>query len=273
MTSESTTERELTTPKFKIVSWNVNSLKVRLPHVLQWLEKAQPDILVLQETKTIDENFPQEEIEAAGYNVVYSGQKTYNGVAIICKNDYLIEDVVIDLPTIEDPQRRTLAATVNGIRILDLYVVNGESVGSEKFAYKLDWLEKITQWIESETKKHNKFVILGDFNIAPTDRDVHNPKNWQERILCSTPERDALQKILNLGFVDSFRMFEHEDETFSWWDYRSGGFDKNMGLRIDLVLTSTLLSEQCTASYVDPEPRGWERPSDHAPVVAEFRNV
>ena len=259
--------------KFKIASWNVNSLKVRLPHVLQWLEKTKVDILVLQETKTIDENFPQEEIEAAGYNVVYAGQKTYNGVAILCKQDYLIEDVVTDVPDLDDPQRRILAATINGIRILDLYVVNGESVGSEKYAYKLDWLEKVTAWIEEQTKLHSKFVILGDFNIAPTSRDVHNPKSWNERILCSTPERDALQKIIDLGFADSFRLFDQEDESFSWWDYRSGGFDKNMGLRIDLVLSSTVLTEQCTASYVDPEPRGWERPSDHAPVIAEFRNI
>jgi exodeoxyribonuclease-3 len=240
---------------------------------LQWLEKAKPDVLVLQETKTIDENFPQEEIEAAGYQVVYSGQKTYNGVAILCKENLFTEDVVMDLPGLDDPQRRILAATINGIRILDLYVVNGAEVGSEKFAYKLGWLEKVTSWIDEQSKLYNKFVILGDYNIAPGDRDVHNPKSWYERILCSTPERDALQKIKNIGFTDSFRLFEQEDETYSWWDYRSGGFDKNMGLRIDLILTSALLTEQCTASYVDPEPRGWERPSDHAPVISEFRNI
>ena len=265
--------KALTKAPFKIASWNVNSLKVRLPHVLQWLKKTDVDILVLQETKTIDENFPQEEIEAAGYQVVYSGQKTYNGVALLCKENLLIEDVVFDLPNLDDPQRRILAATVNGIRILDLYVVNGSEVGSEKFAYKLDWLEKVTAWIEEQAKQYNKFVILGDFNIAPNDRDVHNPKNWHERILCSTPERNALQKILNIGFADSFRLFEQEDQTYSWWDYRSGGFDKNMGLRIDLILSSNLLAEQCIASYVDPEPRGWERPSDHAPVISEYRNI
>ncbi|GAA0419273.1 exodeoxyribonuclease III [Cocleimonas flava] len=259
--------------KFKIASWNVNSLKVRLPHVEQWLKKAEPDILVLQETKTIDENFPAEEIQNMGYQVVFSGQKTYNGVAILCKDEYLIEDVVMDLPDLDDPQRRILAATINGIRILDLYVVNGSEVGSEKFEYKLHWLEKVTNWIEEQSKQYKKFVILGDFNIAPKDRDVHNPKSWHEKILCSTPERNALQKILDLGFADSFRLFEQEDETYSWWDYRSGGFDKNMGLRIDLVLSSKLLAEQCTASYVDPEPRGWERPSDHAPVVSEYRNL
>jgi len=257
----------------KIASWNVNSLKVRLPHVLLWLEKTKIDILVLQETKLIDENFPADEIHAAGYQVVYSGQKTYNGVAILCKEEYLIEDVVTDLPNLNDPQRRILSATINGIRILNLYVVNGAEVGSEKFSYKLDWLEKVTDWVREQSKIYKKIVILGDFNIAPTNRDVHNPKSWNERILCSTPERNALKSIINIGFSDSFRLFEQEDNTYSWWDYRSGGFDKNMGLRIDLILVSTLLIEQCIASYIDPEPRGWERPSDHAPIIAEFRNL
>lgn len=257
----------------KIASWNVNSLKVRLPHVLLWLEKTQPDVLVLQETKTIDENFPAEEIMAAGYQVVYSGQKTYNGVAILCKEQYLIEDVVTDLPGLEDPQRRILAATINGVRILNLYVVNGAEVGSEKFDYKLNWLEKVTDWVTEQSQQYKKMVILGDFNIAPDDRDVHNPKSWHERILCSTPERNALKKLLNIGFVDSFRLFEQEEKTYSWWDYRSGGFDKNMGLRIDLILLSQILAEQCIASYVDPEPRAWERPSDHAPVICEIRNL
>jgi len=258
---------------FKIASWNVNSLKVRLPHVLMWLDKTKTDILVLQETKTTDDNFPQQDIEDAGYNVVYQGQKTYNGVAILCKKELLIEDVMMDIPNLDDPQRRILAATINGIRILDLYVVNGSEVGSEKFDYKLDWMEKVTDFIAEQANKYPQFVVLGDFNIAPTDRDVHNPKSWKDKILCSKPERNGLQRIYDIGFVDTFRQFEQEDETYSWWDYRSGGFDKNMGLRIDLVLASTKLSEQCTASYIDPEPRGWERPSDHAPAVAEFRNI
>ncbi|HIP81665.1 MAG TPA: exodeoxyribonuclease III [Leucothrix mucor] len=262
-----------TLPSFKIASWNVNSLKVRLPHVQQWLEKVQPDVLVLQETKTIDENFPLDEIHDMGYEVVFIGQKTYNGVAILAKKEYLIEDVVTDLPDLDDPQRRILAATINGIRILNLYVVNGSEVGSEKFDYKLHWLEKVTDWVKEQAKQHPKMVILGDFNIAPDDRDVHNPKSWNERILCSTPERNALQTIKDIGFADSFRLFEQEEQTYSWWDYRSGGFNKNMGLRIDLILSSLPLAEQCTASYVDPEPRGWERPSDHAPVICEYRNL
>lgn len=255
----------------KIASWNVNSLRVRLGHVLQWLESAQPDILVLQETKMTDDQFPADEIRAAGYEVVFSGQKTYNGVAVLSK--VAATNVLFDLPGLEDPQRRIVAAQIGDIQVLDLYVVNGSEVGSEKFAYKLDWLEKVTTWVESQIAQHKKFIILGDFNIAPTDRDVHNPKSWHEKILCSTPERNALKKLLSLGFVDSFRMFEQEDEIWSWWDYRSGGLENNKGLRIDLILSSHLLAEQCTACYVDKVPRTWERPSDHAPVVAEYRNL
>lgn len=255
----------------KIASWNVNSLRVRLEHVLQWLETAQPDILVLQETKMTNDQFPESEIREAGYNVVFSGQKTYNGVAMLSK--VKPQHVLFDLPGLEDPQRRIIAAQVGDIQVLDLYVVNGSEVGSEKFAYKLDWIEKVTAWVETQIKHYKKFIILGDFNIAPTDRDVHNPKSWHEKILCSTPERNALKKLLDLGFVDSFRLFEQEDETWSWWDYRSGGLENNRGLRIDLILSSLLLTEQCTACYVDKVPRTWDRPSDHAPVVAEYRNV
>lgn len=255
----------------KIASWNVNSLRVRLPHVLDWLASAQPDILVLQETKMTDDQFPEEAIREAGYEVVFNGQKTYNGVAVISKLP--AEDVLFDLPGLEDPQRRIVAARFNDLQVLNLYVVNGSEVGSDKFDYKLDWLEKVTAWVEEKIKQHQKFIILGDFNIAPTDRDVHNPKSWHEKILCSTPERNALKKILDLGFSDSFRLFEQEDEVWSWWDYRSGGLENNKGLRIDLILSSDLLSEQCIASYIDKEPRTRERPSDHAPAVAEFRNL
>lgn len=255
----------------KIASWNVNSLRVRLPHVLDWLASAKPDILVLQETKMTDDQFPEEAIREAGYEVVFNGQKTYNGVAVLSKVP--AEDVLFDLPGLEDPQRRIVAARFGDLQVLNLYVVNGSEVGSEKFAYKLDWLEKVTAWVEEKIQQHQKFIILGDFNIAPTDRDVHNPKSWHEKILCSTPERNALKKILDLGFSDSFRLFEQEDELWSWWDYRSGGLENNKGLRIDLVLTSNLLSEQCIASYIDKVPRTWERPSDHAPAVAEFRNL
>ncbi len=252
----------------KIATWNVNSLKVRLPHVLDWLAAVTPDVLCLQETKLPDEKFPADEIRAAGYHVVYSGQKTYNGVAIISRQQ--AANVVTDIPGLDDPQRRILAATINGVRILNLYVVNGQEVGSEKFAHKLYWLDRVAQYIAEQLKSHQHFVALGDFNIAPEDRDVHDPAAWHERILCSTPERMALQKILGLGLSDVFRQFEQEQQSFSWWDYRAAAFRRNLGLRIDLILASQSLAKQCTACRIDKEPRSLERPSDHAPVVAEF---
>lgn len=253
----------------KIASWNVNSLNVRLPHVLQWLEAARPDILALQETKLTDEKFPTAEIEAAGYRVAFSGQKTYNGVALLSREP--MEEVVTDLPGLDDPQRRILGATVGGVRVLNLYVVNGQEVGSEKFDYKLAWLEKVRAYLADDLKRHAEYVVLGDFNIAPGDADVHDPEAWHERILCSTPEREALQDILELGLVDTFRLFEQAENQFSWWDYRMNAFRRNRGLRIDLILASATLAGRCRGSRIDAEPRGWERPSDHAPVVAEFR--
>lgn len=252
----------------KIASWNVNSLRVRLPQVLQWLEDNPIDILALQETKMQDQDFPAEEINAAGYQVVYSGQKTYNGVAILAKSE--ITDIVTDVAGLDDPQRRILMGTVGDVRVIDLYVVNGSEVGSEKFSYKLDWLEKVTAHIKKETKKHKNIVVLGDFNIAPEDKDVHDPEGWAGKILCSDDERGALEKICKLGFTDTFNLFDQEDATFSWWDYRGGGFRRNHGLRIDLILASENLQKNCINSIVDKTPRSWERPSDHAPVVAEF---
>jgi exodeoxyribonuclease-3 len=252
----------------KIATWNVNSLKVRLPQVLDWLAASEPDILCLQETKLTDENFPREKIEAAGYQVVYSGQKTYNGVAIISKQP--AGDVITDIAGLDDPQRRILGATIGGIRVLNLYVVNGQEVGSEKYDHKLAWLGRIAAHIQSELRSHHQFIALGDFNIAPEDRDVHDPEAWHERILCSTPERKALGKITSLGLVDTFRLFAQEEQSFSWWDYRAAAFRRNMGLRIDLILASKTLAAQCTACFIDKEPRRLERPSDHTPVVAEF---
>lgn len=252
----------------KIASWNVNSLKVRLPQVLDWLQARQPDVLALQETKLTDDNFPASQIEALGYHVAFSGQKTYNGVALISREP--LEDVVTDVPGLDDPQRRILAATTGGVRVLNLYVVNGQEVGSEKFAYKLDWLDKVTSYVREDRERHADYVVLGDFNIAPDDRDVHDPQAWHERILCSTPEREALNKLLDLGFKDSFRLFDQPADTFSWWDYRAAGFRRNLGLRIDLVLASEALAARCTASTIDVEPRRLERPTDHAPAVAEF---
>ena len=252
----------------KIASWNVNSLKVRLPHLLDWLASAQPDVVALQETKTVDESFPHEEIEAAGYHVVFSGQKTYNGVAILSK--IAAQDVITDLPGLEDPQRRVLFATIGDVRIMDVYVPNGSEVGSEKYAYKLNWLEHLQRALEAELKAHEKVVLLGDFNIAPDDRDVHDPEGWKDKILCSTPEREALQGLLGAGMCDTFRKFEQEEASFSWWDYRAAGFRRNLGLRIDLILASKAMCDDCSASGIDKVPRGWERPSDHAPVIATF---
>ena len=252
----------------KIATWNVNSLKVRLPHVLDWLATSDADILCLQETKTTDENFPVAEISAAGYQVVYSGQKTYNGVAIISKQP--ATDIVTDIPGLDDPQRRILCASIVGIRVLDLYVVNGQEVGSEKYAHKLYWLEKVAAYINDQLQQHERFVVVGDFNIAPEDRDVHDPEAWHERILCSTPERQALQQIIDLGLADTFRLFDQPEGSYSWWDYRAAAFRRNRGLRIDLILASQSLSGTCSTCVIDKEPRSMERPSDHAPVVADF---
>ena len=252
----------------KVASWNVNSLNVRLPHVLAWCDVAQPDILALQETKLTDDRFPVDALLEAGYHSVYSGQKTYNGVAILSRQPAV--DMVTDIATLDDPQRRILAATIGDLRIINLYVVNGSEVGSEKFAYKLHWLEQVTGLVAEEMQRFEKVIVLGDFNIAPEDRDVHDPEAWHEKILCSTAEREALQKILDLGLADTFRLFEQEEKTWSWWDYRMAAFRRNMGLRIDLVLASAALAKSCTAAYIDKEPRRQERPSDHTPVIAEF---
>lgn len=252
----------------KIASWNVNSLNVRLPHVLDWLEQTQPDVLALQETKMTDDKFPADDIRTAGYEVVFSGQKTYNGVAIIAKEQP--KDIVTDIPGLEDEQRRILAATVAGTRIINLYVVNGQEVGSEKFAYKLKWLKAVTDYIAAQLKQHNKVVVLGDFNIAPDDRDVHDPEAWHEKILCSSQERQALENIKQLGLIDTFREVEEADGQFSWWDYRGAGFRRNLGLRIDLVLASQALVTPALEAGIDKEPRSWERPSDHTPVWANL---
>lgn len=255
----------------KVASWNVNSLKVRLPHLLQWLEQAQPDIMALQETKLTDDNFPTAELAAAGYRAVYSGQKTYNGVAILSREP--ASDVVTDIPGLDDPQRRILAATVGDIRVVDLYVVNGKAVGDEKYAYKLDWLATVREFLAAELKRHSKLIVLGDFNICPDDRDVYDPQAWGDAILCSPPERAALKEITDLGLHDSFRLFESAAGQFSWWDYRQAGFRRNLGLRIDLILISEALKSAAIGATIDREPRTWERPSDHTPVLLELQTA
>jgi len=254
----------------RIATWNVNSLKVRLPHVLEWLAVAKPDVLVLQEIKQLTEAFDADAFQKLGYQAVASGQKTYNGVAIISRDR--CTDQLTDLPGFEDPQRRILAATVKGIRIVNVYVPNGSSVGSDKYAYKLAWLAALCEFLKQQLQLHEKLIVLGDFNIAPENRDVHDPEQWGDGILCSPAERTALRDLLNLGLHDVFRQFSQAANTFSWWDYRAAGFRRNAGLRIDLILASDTLAKNCSASHVDREPRTWERPSDHAPVTADFTN-
>jgi len=252
----------------KIATWNVNSMTVRQPHVIEWLQSHEPDILALQEIKQRTDQFPSAALQEIGYQSIASGQKTYNGVAVICKTATM--DPATDLPGFEDPQRRVLAITTGNVRIIDLYVPNGSAVGSEKYAYKLSWLASLTDFLAAEMRQHENLVVLGDFNIAPADEDVYDPEKWGDAILCSPLERQALLELTDLGLTDVFRKFDQPEKSFSWWDYRAAGFRRNAGLRIDLILASAAMAERCTASYVDREPRTWERPSDHAPVVAEF---
>jgi exodeoxyribonuclease-3 len=252
----------------KISTWNINSMKVRLPHVLEWLGSSQPDILVLQEIKQVTDMFPSDELSAAGYRSIANGQKTYNGVAVISREEATNPD--LEIPGLDDPQRRVLAATIDGVRVVNLYVPNGSEVGSEKYVYKLGWLSALRDYLARELEEHENLIVLGDFNIAPADEDVYDAEKWGDAILCSPPERAALKTLLDLGLTDVFRKFEQPEKSFSWWDYRRAGFQRNAGLRIDLILTSAAMTERCTASYIDREPRTWERPSDHTPVVAEF---
>ena len=252
----------------KLASWNVNSMNVRQPHVVEWLQAHGPDVLVLQEIKQVSEKFPADALAELGYTSLVNGQKTYNGVAVVSRSEPA--DPVYEIPGLDDPQRRVLAATIDGVRVVNLYVPNGSEVGSEKYDYKLRWLSCLRDYLEDEISRHDKVAVLGDFNIAPKDEDVYDAEKWGDAILCSPKEREALGRLLELGLSDVFRQFEQPDKTFSWWDYRAAGFRRNAGLRIDLILTTEALTKTCTASYVDKEPRAWERPSDHAPVVAEF---
>lgn len=252
----------------KIATWNVNSLRVRLPQVLDWISSYQPDVIALQETKLMDADFPAAEINAAGYQVVFSGQKTYNGVAILSRIP--LAEVVTDFPELQDHQRRVLAATWNDVRIINLYVPNGESVDSEKYQYKLNWLHHLDLFLKHELEKYKKMIVLGDFNIAPEEADVHDPDLWRGRVLFSDKERAAFQDILKLGFKDCFRLHPQPEKSYSWWDYRMNAFKRNLGLRIDHILSSHVLAAHCKRCVIDKDPRLNERPSDHTIVIAEF---
>lgn len=252
----------------KIATWNVNSLRVRLPQVLAWLESEQPDILALQETKIPDPEFPAAEFLQRGYQLAFSGQKTYNGVAIISRTP--LAGLQTEIPGYSDPQRRVLYAETAGLSLLNLYVPNGAEVGSEKYAYKLHWLQHVREFIQVQLAGHPRLVVLGDFNIAPTDEDVHDPAAWVGQVLCSAPERAAFASLINLCLVDCFRKFPQPPGSYTWWDYRAAGFRRNLGLRIDHILASTDCAARCRACRIDRVPRTWERPSDHTPVIAEF---
>ncbi len=252
----------------KLATWNVNSLKVRLPQVLDWLAANPVDALCLQETKQQDKDFPQAELQAAGYRSVFSGQKTYNGVAILSRAP--AGEVQFGIPDFADEHKRVIAATINGIRVINVYVPNGQSVDSDKYRYKLAWLNALRDWLKAELTRYPKLALLGDYNIAPEDRDVYDPAAWQGNVLVSEPERQAFRELLQLGLRDSFRLFEQPDKSYSWWDYRMMAFRRNLGLRIDHILASEPLAAQCKSCVIDKSPRKLERPSDHTPVIVEL---
>ena len=252
----------------KLAAWNVNSLRVRLPHLVDWLVQVQPDIVCLQELKLEDAKFPRAELEAAGYQSAFSGQKTYNGVAILSRT--ALTDVSTGMPGFDDDHKRVIAATAAGVRVVCVYCPNGQAVGSEKYAYKLRWFAALRDYLTAEMARYPALAVAGDFNVAPEDRDVHDPKAWEGQVLVSEPELAALQALAALGLKDSFRLFEQPEKSYSWWDYRMLGFRRNAGLRIDHVLVTAALAQRCTASTIDKAPRKLERPSDHAPVIAEF---
>ncbi|MFO1330457.1 MAG: exodeoxyribonuclease III [Rubrivivax sp.] len=252
----------------KLATWNVNSLSVRLPQVLDWLAAQAPDVLVLQETKLTDDKFPHAELAAAGWRAAWFGQKTYNGVALLSRDDAL--DVVRNIPGHDDAQARVIAGTVAGVRTIGAYFPNGQEPDSDKFAYKLRWLDALHDWVAAELAAHPQLVLMGDFNIAPEDRDVYDPVAWAGQIHCTPEERAQFQRLLALGLADAFRLFEQPPKSWSWWDYRNLAFRKNQGLRIDHILVSPALKGRVSACSIDKAPRRNERPSDHAPVVVEI---
>jgi exodeoxyribonuclease-3 len=254
---------------FKIATWNVNSLRVRLPQVLSWVQQHQPDVLALQETKLTDDQFPLQIIQDIGYTALYAGQKAYNGVALFIKQKNH-QDVLLDIPTLQDPQRRVLGALIEDIYVLNLYVPNGETITSEKYQYKLHWLQHVRDYLQAVLLKHSRVIVLGDFNIAPAAIDVHDPQRWEGQVLCSEREREAFNDLLKLGLKDCFRHLYPTEQQFSWWDYRMHAFKRNIGLRIDHVLVSEALVSFCKSCHIDKVTRMQERPSDHAPVFVSF---
>jgi exodeoxyribonuclease-3 len=249
----------------KLATWNVNSVRARLPHLLDWLAANAPDAVCLQETKCEDAAFPHAELSAAGYCVLHNGQRTYNGVAILTKSPGA--EVCRAIPRFTDDQSRVLAADFDGVRLVSVYVPNGQSVGSDKYEYKLRWFEALAAWLAEELLRSPRLAVMGDFNVAPEDRDVHDPQAWAGQVLCSLPERAALRRVVDLGLADAFRLFEQPERSYTWWDYRMNAFRRKMGLRIDHVLLSPALALSCRACTIDTAPRRLERPSDHAPVV------
>lgn len=252
----------------RIATWNVNSLRVRLPHLLEWLSNDPVDVIGLQETKLQNDAFPFAELAAAGWNAVHNGQKTYNGVALLSR--HAIDDVVTDLPGFADEQKRVITATVNGVRVINAYVVNGQALGSDKYDYKLRFLDALHDHTADQLATHPQLALVGDFNIAPGVEDTHDPAVWEGNILCSEPERAQFRRLLALGLHDTLADCPFEATRFTWWDYRAAGFRRNLGLRIDHVLASAPLRRGLRQCRVDTAPRKLERPSDHAPVVAEF---
>lgn len=255
----------------KIATWNVNSLTVRLPQVLDWLQVNPVDALCLQETKLTDDKFPHAELATAGYASQWFGQKTYNGVALLTREPAV--DVVKNIPGFEDEQARVIAGTVAGVRVIGAYFPNGQAPDSDKFVYKMAWLQALQDWVRSELARHPQLVLVGDYNIAPEDRDVYDPIAWAGQIHCTPQERSHFQQLQGLGLVDAFRLFEQAPKSWSWWDYRNLAFRKNQGLRIDHILVSQQLKAQVAACAIDKLPRKNERPSDHAPVVVELTLV
>ncbi len=253
----------------KIATWNVNSISVRLDQVLEWISGNRPDVLCLQEIKCVDEKFPANRFREIGYESAVFGQPTYNGVAIL--SHMPISDIERGFPDDQaDAHRRLIAATINTVRVVNVYIPNGSEVGSDKYQFKLGWLDQLRKFFDQKCDVNQPLALCGDFNIAPEDRDVHDPQLWAGKILCSEAEREALEKIREWGLIDVFRKHHENGGQFSWWDYRAGGFRRNHGLRIDHLWTTKILAEKCSKSWIDKLPRTLEKPSDHAPVVAEF---